>query len=205
MKYDVIIWDIDGTLLDTSKGLINSYDLIINKYNLVLPKDYNKTNLIGPTPQTIFKELFHQDNEISQILTNEFREYYKSHELYNATPYNGMLDVLSNLQKRGYKLGIATNKRQDYATDICKYFKIDSYCLAIFGTDPCSKIQKYQLIEKNLEFFKSSNAIMIGDTQGDLNAAKIAKIDFLGVNYGFGFKHQNGYINRITDILKIIK
>lgn len=123
-----------------------------------------------------------------------------------ATVYDGVYDVMESLRARGVKQAIATNKRQDYATEICEHFGFDKYCFPIIGADNDNKLTKADLIKKCLQTLNVTNlssAVMIGDTNGDKTAAETVDIDFIGVNYGFGFNNVAGYANTPPDILKL--
>lgn len=207
MKYKTIVWDIDGTLLNTLEGLVSAYQYTIAK--LKLPeKSYEEiATFIGPTPQTIFISKFGLSEIEAQKAADIFRERYKNVDLLKAEPYLNLLSVLENFSKMEYKQAVATNKRQDYAVDICKYFGIDKYCQPIYGADNFNKLSKSDLIKKCLKDMNISanQAVMIGDTLGDKTAAEQAGIDFIGVNYGFGFKNVEGYANSPSEILDLLK
>ena len=102
---------------------------------------------------------------------------------------------------------MATNKRQDYAIDICKHFGIDKYCQPIYGADNFNKLSKAELIKNCLKDLEvaDNQVVMIGDTIGDKVAAEQAGVGFIGVNYGFGFKNIEGYANSPSEILDLLK
>ncbi len=202
MKYAVLVWDVDGTLLNTLEGLVSAYQYTIAKLNLPEKSYHEISSFIGPTPQTIFISKFGLSEIEAQKAADIFRERYKNVDLLKAEPYPNMLSILENLSKRGYKQAVATNKRQDYAVDICKHFGLDKYCQPIYGADNFNKLSKAELIKKCLKDLEviGNQAIMIGDTLGDKTAAEQAGIDFLGVNYGFGFRNVEGYANSPSEI-----
>ena len=142
--------------------------------------------------------LRYRSNEAANI----FRDRYKNHDLLKAYPYDGILEVLQYIKSKGIKQAIATNKRQDYATDICKHFGIDKFCKPILGPDNVTSKTKADLIKDCIATTNARNVVMIGDTNGDKQAAEIAGIDFIGVNYGFGFDNIDGYADIPSDILK---
>ena len=206
MKYSLVIWDVDGTLLDTREGLIAAYRYALDVLNLPHKTDEEICSYVGPTPQTIFKTYFGMNDELAQQSANIFRDRYKMHDLLKARIYDGVYDVMEYLQKNNVKQAIATNKRQDYATEICRHFGFDKYCFPIIGADNENKLTKADLIIKCLEtlnFSDLSKAVMIGDTQSDKTAAEKVGIDFIGVNYGFGFKDER--CNKISETIKFTK
>ena len=205
MKIKTVLWDVDGTLLNTQEGLTAAYRYTIEQCHLPSKTDEELGSFIGPTPQTIFMTHFGLNKEEAQHAADIFRERYKSHDLFKASLYPGVEDVLSSLDKAGIQQAIATNKRQDYATEICKHFGLADYCSPIIGADNENKLTKADLIKKCLEelgIFDPSAVVMIGDTEGDKQAAKDAGVQFLGVNYGFGFCDVLGYANSSEKIFR---
>lgn len=208
MKYRFVIWDVDGTLLDTQEGVISAYRYALDALKLSPKTDEEIRSYVGPTPQTIFKTRFGLNDEAAQQAANLFRDRYKTHDLLKARVYDGVYDVMEFLKKNNIEQAIATNKRQDYATEICQHFGFDKYCFPIVGADNENKLTKADLIKKCLETQKVSNlseAVMIGDTQGDKTAAETVGIDFIGVNYGFGFKNVAEYANTPSVIFNLIQ
>ncbi len=205
MRVKAVIWDVDGTLLDTQKGLTAAYRYAVEQCHLPSKTDEELRSYIGPTPQTIFMTHFGLNEEDAQHAADIFRERYKSHDLFKAFLYPGVEDVLSSLDKAGIQQAIATNKRQDYATEICEHFGLDTYCSPIIGADNENKLTKADLIKKclkELEIIDPSSVVMIGDTEGDKQTAKAAGVQFLGVNYGFGFRNIPGYASSPEEILR---
>ena len=202
MKYDLVIWDIDGTLLNTEEGLVTAYQYTIDKLHLPFKSVNEIKFFIGPVPQTVFIQQFAMTPDKAQEAANIFRNRYKNHDLLKAYPYDGILEVLQYIQSQGIKQAIATNKRQDYAIDICKHFGIYKFCEPILGPDNITSKTKADLIQDCVVATNAKKAVMIGDTNGDKRAAEIAEIDFIGVNYGFGFCNIEEYANAPLEILR---
>lgn len=207
MIYTTVIWDVDGTLLDTHKGVINAVNTVLLRNSFTFLTKKEECILVGtPKIADFFKKHCGVSDEQALALSRQYREEYKSRHLFKATVYDGVYDVMEFLRARGVKQAIATNKRQDYATEICEHFGFDKYCFPIVGADNENKLTKADLIRKCLQTLNVSDlssAVMIGDTDGDKIAAKTVGIDFIGVNYGFGFNNVAGYANTPLDILKL--
>lgn len=205
MKYQYVIWDVDGTLLDTREGLLSAYKWFFEQWNMPKLPDEEVLKLVGPTPVTIFTEYFGFSLEDARKASDLFRNRYKNFDLFKGKPYGGVQDVLERLKSSGIKQGVATNKRDDYALLICQHFNIDAFCSSIHGADNENKLTKADLIKmclNDLECKDLSQAVMIGDTVGDKVAAEQVGIDFIGVNYGFGFKNIEDYVNEPLEIIK---
>jgi len=215
-NYKLLIFDVDGTLFDTSEGIISSvkYALKKNKLSLSHGIDYQRT-FIGPPIQNTLKRLFpHLSDERIKEVALDFRNQYKDVDLCKATPYSGLYEALDKLTQKGIKIAVATFKREDYAYDIVDHFGITKYTDNIFGQDFEGKRDKADIIELAIKKsgLPGEDCLMIGDTSSDGDAAKKAGIDFLEVTFGFGFtkdKHYDGpsigSIDSYKELLEIIK
>ncbi|MCM1324610.1 MAG: HAD hydrolase-like protein [Acetobacter sp.] len=204
MKYDTVIWDIDGTLINTAQGLVSAYQYSLDTLGLELRSIEEIKSFIGPVPKTVFIERFGMNEIAAQHASDIFRERYKTHDLLKAELYQGITTVLTTLKNNHIKQAVATNKRQDYALDICQHFGLDAFLNPILGPDNLGTQTKADLIIQCTQTLNAQHAVMIGDTKGDASAAQLAGIDFIGVNYGFGFKDIEQYANTPAEILNIL-
>ena len=204
-KYKLVIWDIDGTLLDTHEGVSNALRYALKQFKIEKSSQDILTMVHTPKIKEAFIKIAGMDEETAKTATDTFRNYYVSESLLQAKPYAGVLDVLKKLKQMGIRQSVASNKRQDCATKICHHFGIDKFCNPINGGDRYNSLSKADLIKKSLNYYQISDlssAVMIGDTESDKKAAKEAGIDFIGVNYGFGFHDVPEYANKPIDILQ---
>ena len=208
MMYKLIIWDIDGTLLDTHEGVSSALSFTLEHYGISKSKTEILEMVHTPKIKDAFVQIAGLDEENAKEATDIFRKQYVEQDLFKAIPYQGIIDVLRYCDKKSIKQAIATNKRQDCANNICRHFNIDNYCNPICGGDRYNSLSKADLIKQCMNAHNINdckNAIMVGDTTSDKTAAKQVGIDFIGVNYGFGFKNIAGYANSPADILDLLK
>lgn len=205
MNYELIIFDLDGTILDTSVGICKaaSKSLIKNKISF---QDVDLSNLIGPPIEQSLSSLFPvlTSNQIKDI-SSDFRQEYQNNHLLEAKPYEGIYSLLEYLQKQGYKTAIATNKRLSYTLPLLESFRLTQYFNYIGGSDDNNKKTKSDLILEAINANSVqdySKVLMIGDTNNDKEAAENIGVDFLGVTYGFGFKEDRcpDYAKSVSDI-----
>ncbi|MBQ8425593.1 MAG: HAD hydrolase-like protein [Clostridia bacterium] len=200
-KYKIAIFDLDGTLMDTSTGISKAIDYTIETLNLRPMTDIEKKSCIGPPIQKSLKTIYNLTNEETIKASTIFRNLYKNEFLYYAKIYNGINELIINLNNFGIKCAIATYKREDYTIDLLKKFNI--LCLFDFvkGSDFDGKLTKTNIIQEciNNYDYQKEDFIMIGDSVSDYKGATDLNIDFLPVTYGFGFKQ----IDDLKDIKKI--
>ena len=192
-KYDLVVWDVDGTLLNTAEGIITSAQYIIHQMGYNMPSEEIMKSYIGPPIQDSFARTLPISKENAMEMANAFRERYKKYDLLKAVPYEGVLSVCETFFKRGIGQAVATYKRQDYADIIVDYFGFSKYMNVVCGSDNKGDLTKSDIIfnavrESGVENFE--RVLMIGDTINDSIGAKKQGIDFMAVTYGFGFKND---------------
>ena len=180
--------------MDTSEGILSSvrYAIKAAGYN-ELPEERIR-QFIGPPIQDSFRQEFNLSSAEANELATIFRNRYKEVDLLNARPYEGIFDALSSLRRDGYKLGVATYKREDYALKLLESFGFLEYFEVIHGSDFEGKLKKADIIEKCISALNLDNRdriVFVGDTVGDLKSAASARIHFIAVTYGFGFKNED--------------
>lgn len=190
-KYDIILFDLDGTLLDTSRGIYNSVRYAEKNMNLVPIPDDMLCQFVGPPPAVMYREVYGISEEEARKATIYHREYGKKFAIYEAEVYEGMIDCLKELKKEGFLLGVATLKSEMIAKKILDNFQISGYFDVICGMNKEENLSKADVIGNAKHILGQGNAILIGDTMYDYTGAKEAGIDFGAVLYGFGFREND--------------
>lgn len=192
-KYKLVVWDVDGTLLDTSPGLISSTRFMIDSLGLPEISDEVLKSFVGPRIQDSLKRVYGLTGEELSNAATVFRNHYKEGDVLKAALYPGISELLVCLHDAGIKMAVATNKRQDFTDSLMAEFGFDRYLDCVFGTDPAGKYVKTDLINMCIDFFPGiakSDAVMIGDSAYDAEAAREAGVNFIGVTYGFDFESR---------------
>lgn len=189
-KYDAVVFDVDGTLLDTTEGVAAAVEYTIAVTGLKPLKRQEILTFIGPPVQDSFRRIYGIEGERLQELATVFRDRYKEHELLKAKPYEGIYEVLDQISGQGIPIAVATYKRQDYAETILKHFGFEQYTSVIYGADHENKLKKVDIIVKCLQEIgvaDRNRAVMVGDSSHDALGAEQVGMHFLGVTYGFEF------------------
>ncbi len=204
-KYKAIIWDVDGTLLNTQEGVAAAVRYTLDTCHQSWTEEDIVRILNTPKIKGAFMTIMGMTEMQAEQATDVFRTRYKEADLFKASVYEGVMDVLEAIKARGIPQAIATNKRQDCATEICHHFGLDYYCYPVVGGDRYNQRTKADLIQDclgELSLAPSDEIVFIGDMPADREAAQAVGIDFWGINYGFGFHNVSGYIDTPVDILK---
>lgn len=184
-----ILFDLDGTLLDTSRGIIESVRHTVNRLGYEQLPVETIMKFVGPPIQKSLITHLGLTPEEAQNGANIFREYYKNNALLKASVFPGIKDVLVKLRNRGLKIGVATYKREDYAIDILKHFQLAEYFDIIHGADNENILTKADIIELCIRELKEdkTSVLLVGDTEHDARGAQVIGIGFIAVIWGFGY------------------
>lgn len=191
-QFKAAVFDLDGTLLDTSEGVKAAVRYTIEKFGFEPVSNEKLNNFIGPPIQDSFAAEYGLKGQILQDIATVFRDRYKTADLLKAKPYDGIYDVFQSLLENGIKPAVATYKRQDYASEILMHFGFDRYTDIMYGADHENKLKKKDIIEKaliDMGISDYSDAVMIGDSDNDAIGASEIGMRFIGVTYGFGFRN----------------
>ncbi|MFI3164482.1 MAG: HAD hydrolase-like protein [Bacillota bacterium] len=204
-----MLFDLDGTLLDTSPGIIHSYKKTAEKFGYDISHITSYMNIIGGALPDNFVKYFKAKQEDIHGMVTYYREVYAKEGIKLAIHYDGVKEALEELKANGIKTAVATLKREDFAKEMMDDFGFGNLFDYIAGMDVDDTKTKADIINECLNVFKAEKkqAVMIGDTQGDLNAAKECGVNFIGVSYGFGFDEGNDKecCKNLSDIVELVR
>lgn len=190
MQISTVVFDLDGTLIDTAPGVLNAVEYTVQKIGKPpLSKD-TILKFIGPPIKDSLQKYCCLTEEIAVEATAIFRTRYSKVDLYKAVVYEGIFDVLKELKRQNIKIGVATYKREDYAIKLLEQKGMSNYFQSINGADDEGIKSKQDILEEcicKLQTKSPQNAVLIGDTLHDAEGALKAKTYFIGVTYGYGF------------------
>lgn len=193
-KYDIILFDLDGTLMDSGEGIMKCAQYALKKMGTDI-EDYRTLRaFVGPPLEDSFKDFYGFSHEKAIDAVMAYRERYFDKGIYEQKPYQGVKDYLKKIKEQGYKTAIATSKMQKQADWVIKYFKLDNLINNVFARDNKGIIHtKAEVIEhalKTLHVTDRSKVVMIGDRKFDINGAKECGIDSVGVLWGYGDREE---------------
>ena len=140
--YKTVIFDLDGTLLDSTVGIIDAVKITLGELGLECPPDDVLKTFIGPPIQDSFSRQFGLDKESAMKYADMFRANYRKYSMFRATLYNGVLELLESLKNSGRKVAVATYKSHDNAMAVLEHFGILRFCDYALGSDAEGKMSK---------------------------------------------------------------
>lgn len=186
MRYETLIFDLDGTISDPFVGISRSINFALESlgYETVDPERVRP--LIGPPLTEIFEILLGtvRDPDMRNLV-DKYRERYASVGYSENSIYDDIPGVIADLAGSGYRMGICTSKRADYAQRIVDMFGLTQHFAFVDGGGV--GVEKRQQIEGLVaNGLQASSAVMIGDRAVDILAGKTNDLAAAGVLWGFG-------------------
>jgi len=208
MRYKAVFFDLDGTLMDTSDGIFAGGRYAMETVGAPMPEVVKWEKFIGPPLGDCFRISFGvKDDAVVEKLCKAYHDFYDEEGYARARFYPGILDVVKELKRRGYVLGIASMKNEDLVQKMCRHFGTAQYFDQQLGIDLVGTMTKAELLKKGFKALglKPSECILVGDTDYDVRGAVGAQCDYIKVNWGFGFTEKDpGTISEPAEILDLV-
>ena len=217
MKKELIIFDLDGTLLNTLDDLTDSANLVLEKFNYPTKTLTEIRNAVGNGVEKFIERIIPQglENPNFDELTETFKNFY-TQNMYNKTaPYEGILNLLIDLKDKGYYIAVASNKFDMAVKTLCEKYFSNLIDFSIGENikegikekpNPDMLIKVCERANINIE-----NAIYIGDSEVDIQTAKNSQIHCISVLWGFKdeeFLTNNGaeiIVSKPEEILDVLE
>jgi len=187
-KFDTLLFDLDGTLTDSTEGILNCLIYAIERMGFEVPEDTNI--FLGPPIRQSFAEFLGMNGEQVDEAVRIFRERYSDTGLFENRVYDGIPGMLERLKNGGKRLMVATSKPQVYAVRIFERFGLAQYFEIVGGAElDGSRDYKDEVIEYVLAkagITDRSTVLMIGDRRQDVLGAHKTDIECMGILWGYG-------------------
>ena len=192
-KDRIVVFDLDGTLVDTAPDLINALNYVLDREGLPPVPLLSARNMIGAGARRLIErglELEGRSAGLDDItrLTHDFIEYYAAHIADASRPFEGLEDALDDLTARGYRFAVCTNKLEWLSKLLLDQLGLSDRFSAICGADtfgvskPDPAILRQTIARAGGTV---SAAIMVGDAGPDIGVARRAGIPVIGVEFGY--------------------
>ena len=190
-KYDIILFDLDGTLTDPERGLVSGFVYALTKMGISKERHGDLRRFIGPPLYEEWQSEFGFSAEESAHAIDVFREYYDIYGWWDNELYVGIPEMLKSLKENGKIIALATSKPEITARRVLDLFGLTQYfdfiAGAVSGTDRHRKAQVIDYCLKSLNVgADTSHVILVGDRKYDSEGAAECGIDSLGVLWGHG-------------------
>jgi len=193
MSYSVCL-DLDGTLVDSSPGILASCRAALRALGHEPDETLNIRSYIGPPLEDVMQILLraYGDNRVSEAVA-AYRQHYGEHGLFGSAPYSGIGTCLEEMKRMGLRIFLATSKREIFATRILNHLNFSQYFDGVYGSVPSGELDhkpellSYILSKQNLS---PSHSLMVGDRRHDISGAHAVGMRGLGVLWGYGTRDE---------------
>ena len=210
-----IIFDLDGTILNTIGDLNNTVNLTYKYFNINKVDSIDKTMaMVGYGIKNLVEQMFIEYPELTNEAYKKFLEIYKKEYYKTTIPYDGIKELIDNLITKGIKIGVNSNKNDSYTKKLIEIHFSNINMDYVLGKKDSINVKPdpmgVNLILKKMNVL-NSEALYIGDSPTDIKTALNANIDSASVTWGFRSKQQlidNGairIINKPSEILNILQ
>lgn len=193
MNWELILLDLDGTLMDSAPGILDSVRYAYNALEVPLPSEEQLVSFVGPPMQTSAVKHGIAPEHLDDFMA-AYRVAFKDGGMYNNSVYPGIFDLLDTLNAAGKRLVVATSKPEIFARQICDRFELSERLEFVFGASlDTSRASKALVIEHALEtlahtpkgLVDKDRMIMVGDREYDVLGARSHGIETIGVTWGY--------------------
>lgn len=189
MKKDIIIFDLDGTLLNTLSGLSEAFNFAISKFGYPKRREEEIKAFIGNGVKKAIQRCLPpevDENRLAEI-TEVFKKYYEKNITNGTYVYEGIIEELKKLKKSGRKICVVSNKYDVAVKELCEKYFADLIDFAIGENGEIKKKPDPSGIYKALAVVggKIENTVYIGDSEVDIETAKNAGVECISVLWGY--------------------
>jgi phosphoglycolate phosphatase len=188
--YTAVLWDLDGTLTDPKEGITRCMQHTLEHVGVDAPSCDDLEWIIGPPLHSSLDKLLRGDAELVAEGVRVYRERYSSVGIYENLVYDGIPELLRDLECQGVMSVLATFKPDAFARTILSHFGLDGYFSAVVGSSMDGRhMDKRDLVRMAIEKVPQcglQKIVMVGDRMQDIDGARSNGIDSVGVLYGYG-------------------
>jgi phosphoglycolate phosphatase len=191
--YDLILFDLDGTLTDPAEGITNSVRHALAKRGIFVSDRTALYKFIGPPLIDSFMQFYGYTHAEAVQGVEDYREYYADRGIWENKVYPGIPELLADLKAAGKTVAMATSKPEYFAIQIAEHFGIAQYFDLIAGsTMDETRTKKSDVITYALAQLGADTAhvVMVGDRSYDVLGAKALGLPCIGVTFGYGSEEE---------------
>jgi phosphoglycolate phosphatase len=189
----IVVFDLDGTLVDTAPDLINALNFVLDREGLSPVPLHSARNMIGAGARALIERGLELEGRAAGLaditrLTKDFIDYYAAHIADVSRPFEGLEAALDELGARGYRFAVCTNKLEWLSKLLLDQLGLSSRFSAICGADtfgvskPDPAILQQTIARAGGHL---SQSIMVGDAGPDIGVARRAGVPVIGVEFGY--------------------
>jgi phosphoglycolate phosphatase len=192
-SFPLVVFDLDGTLVDTAPDLISALNYVLDREGLATVPLHTARTMIGQGARRLIErglELEGREMSAADVtrLTKDFIDYYGDHIANESRPFEGLIDALDDMAGRGYRFAVCTNKLEWLSKRLLEQLGLTARFEAICGADTFGVSKPDPVILQQTVARaggQMSAVVMVGDAGPDVGVARRAGIPVIGVDFGY--------------------
>jgi phosphoglycolate phosphatase len=213
----LVIFDLDGTLLDTIEDLANATNHALQQFNFPVHEVASYRFFVGNGVNKLLERALpeaHKNADAISMLKHEFLKYYLIHAEDCTKPYPGISELLTNLHKEGFQLAVASNKMHDATVELVKrFFPAIPFSIILGQRDGIPVKPSPAIVDEIVECagITKNEILYVGDSGVDAATAVNAGVLFVGVLWGFRPQQEledagaTRFVERPEEIVKLVR
>ena len=189
MKYELLIFDMDGTILDTLEDLKNSMNYTLRLHNMPERSLDEIRSFVGNGIRTLIERAVVSGTSVNKVnaMHKDFMVHYEVHCADETKAYDGIIEVITKLRTLGFKTAVVSNKAHPAVLELCEKYFPGLFDLAIGETPNVARKPAPDMVHFALKHFNVSKekAVYIGDSEVDVATARNSNLDMIAVDWGF--------------------
>lgn len=192
MRLEYVLFDFDGTIADTSEGIIKSVAYALEKFGIKAESEAELYRFIGPPLYDSFVDFYGFSHDAALEAVRLFRERYAKTGIYETKLYDGIEELLRELCACGLKPAIVSSKPEEMIKQLLQLYSINDCFCFVAGAVGMDRRTKNAVMDHavNTCGAVAEAAVMIGDRKYDIEAATLFGMSSIGVTFGFGSEDE---------------
>ena len=212
----LVIFDLDGTLINSIEDLGQAANYALSKNGFPTHSLASYPFFVGNGVRNLIRKALPEENRNDTTidsLLKDFKEYYDDHNVDSTKPYDGIMELLKQLQEQGVKLAVASNKYQKATEKIVSQLFPDIKFVSVQGQQDGVNVKPDPSIVFKIlgvALVPKAEVLYVGDSGVDMETARRACVDSVGVTWGFRSEkelneyHADRIVHRASDIFDIV-
>ncbi len=189
MSYTAIIFDLDGTLLDTLDDLTSALNHVMDTFGEPRHSRDAVRSFVGNGVRNLMRRAVPggEENPSFEEQLQYDMEYYRAHDRIKTKPYEGIPELLQELRERRIRIAVLSNKDEVAVKNLCEHFFSGQYDLALGNTKDRPRKPHPAIVEEACRCFSldKQSVLYVGDSETDAKTAEAAGVDYILVSWGF--------------------
>ena len=209
-RYDAVLWDLDGTIVDSADGIYSSFEHTFAEMGWDVPDRAALRKFLGPPLVETFGELVGMNHSETRRAVKVYREHYHSIGAFQGVPFHGVIELIELVRAAGIPTALATSKAETASQLVTNHFDLNRlFDVYASASDDDSRKTKEEVVKHALEMLAAdgvptTRTVLVGDRIHDVEGAFLHGVDCVLVEWGYGtpkeFEQATASVATVADL-----